>query len=224
MFGTISEDMITTIDYNPNENTTEVSRGTKVACPLFITWQASDLSVFDPPYASALAARLKIDFTPTDALELVSATPVSKPNFPTQTLPVFTSEYTEFVSASDLPEPPQQFSKGTTAGISVGATLGAAAVALAIFLIYKRTRRRKQELHQPEEESGYTDVPEVDGNQETDRKEPYGTELETRVINELPSPIAELDGAGVWKEGRDIHLASQHDLPASLRAGQAVEE
>jgi hypothetical protein len=42
-----------------------VTGGTKLAKPPYVWWQSSDLSLFEPSYASALASRLKIPFMPT---------------------------------------------------------------------------------------------------------------------------------------------------------------
>jgi hypothetical protein len=54
--------------YDANINTTVLSIGTKQMAPFKVYWANSDLPLFEPSYAMALASRLKIDFTPTAAL------------------------------------------------------------------------------------------------------------------------------------------------------------
>jgi hypothetical protein len=212
--------IVTILD--PNENTTIVNAGNRIVDPLSVYWQVSDLSNFDPPYASALASRLKLKFTPTGSLQNIPSAPTSAPASPVSTPsmlePTSTSELSEAI-----PAPSSGLSHGATAGISIGAALGAATLTLASFLIYKRTRRKKQEPSHAEESTSI-EAPEVAVIQQPVRKDSRGGEVETRVLSELPSPIAELEGEGVWKEGRDKHIASQRDLPASLRAGQEVRK
>jgi hypothetical protein len=202
------------INYDPNDNTTKVEAGTLFADALHIYWEASDLSIFDPSDASALASKLKLDFTPTSSPRitqtaltkraLASGTPRPTPAASGYDMP--TPRPTPIASGYDIPTSAPAsssgLSKAATVGISIGAAFGGAAVAIAIFLIYKRIRHRKQ-TPPPEETTRFIELPEL---QDPDRKEPHGAELETRLINELASPTAELDGGDVWKEGRDRHL------------------
>lgn len=61
----ISSYTITATDWDAMTNATSLSFGTLFVEPISLFWQASDLSNFEPNYASALAARLDVKFSAT---------------------------------------------------------------------------------------------------------------------------------------------------------------
>jgi hypothetical protein len=78
------------------------------------------VALFDPPYASALASRLQISFTPT----LTSST------FPSpKASPGSTAQVPKPTASPNVPS----LSPGATAGISLGATFGALLLAIVGF-------------------------------------------------------------------------------------------
>jgi hypothetical protein len=114
-------------------NSTSLLYASFIVDPIGVFWKASDLSNFEPAYASALASKLKIRFmaNPTQGGPPSSATasPGSVPGLPDPTSP----------ASSD------SLSNGAKAGIGVGAVLGALAMAAIVFFTFVwRKRRRSQ--------------------------------------------------------------------------------
>ena len=132
----------TTIDTEAVDNTTIITSGQMLMQPFLVYWQSSDLSNFDPEYASALAENLQIDFTPTgtgmvtaatasppDRSGVDSATPTSPPELIT----------TDDGSGSGL-------STGAKAGIGLGVAVGATLLGMTAFLLYRKRSRKKAKL------------------------------------------------------------------------------
>jgi len=94
-------------------------------------WKASDLPVFEPQYASALASRFKIDFSPTATPNVLGLSATASPGT-TAAVPGPTSP----------PEPSSDLSTGAKAGIGVGAVIGALVLAAAL-LFFLRMRKRR---------------------------------------------------------------------------------
>lgn len=95
--------------------------------------------------------------------------------------------------------------------MSVGATLGAIAVIVGIWLIYRRQKRKRKttdpEVLQANDGKG-GDAPEVAEASDSLRRVWETSELEAKNINELPGPIAELDGAAVREEDAVVTVDS----------------
>lgn len=148
-----------TYDYDATTNATVILSGTKAADAVMVWWQASDLPDFEPAYASALASRLKIDFTPTSTPSIVAqtASPASTSSFPSSTGGASLSSGSDAQSQTS-----NGLSTGAKAGIVVGAVFGAALLATAAFLIFSWSRRRRSKNGDgPELEQSSADDPEL---------------------------------------------------------------
>jgi hypothetical protein len=174
--------------FNPSLNTTMVTFGTAHVPAMRIYWQASDLSIFDTAYGSALAARLKINFTPT---------PISGASSSQTASPALTSDIPGPTSAPSSPV----LTPGAKVGISLGSICGAAAIFLVLYLTHRWRKRktRDPEVHREDDFVG-ADAPEVAEADDPTRRAWETSELEAKSLNELPGPIAELDGAAVREE------------------------
>jgi hypothetical protein len=165
--------------YDSNFNVSTVTAGTKIAAAVLIYWNASDLSLFESSYASALAKRLDLDFTPTAApnISLPTASPASTPNIPGPT---------------STPTP--TLTRGATIGISIGATFGAAIVAIIAFFIFKYLHRNRRD-DKTKQEEGVIEVgmPELARDEEV-KEETHEIAHEGNASTELASPVAELEG------------------------------
>jgi cell division protein FtsN len=104
-------------------NSTQLPSGTMIADEVVIYWQATDLPKFDSDYASLLARRLDIDFTPTPT---ASATATST-----------------IASNSDDTSKTTGLSTGAKAGIGVGAAVIVILLCVAGFLLYKGKHRKE---------------------------------------------------------------------------------
>ena len=127
--------MSTTTRWNNDQpdKTTVLSFGTMTADSVVIYWQSTDLSLFEPKYASALANRLGLSFSPT--AEPTAGVASAKPSA-TSGLPASTGMSEPSNGSSSL-------STGAKAGVGIGAALGALIVAAGIFFFYRRNRRRR---------------------------------------------------------------------------------
>jgi hypothetical protein len=118
-------------DQSTISNMTTMSSGTAIADPLYVAWEAKDLSLFPVAYATSLAQAIGVDFTPT-------ATPASGASTggPSQT---GNSSQNDNPSDSGL-------SSGTRIGIGVGVGVGAALLValIAMGVIIGRLRKRNQ--------------------------------------------------------------------------------
>jgi hypothetical protein len=208
--------------FDAHENTTTVTVGTRFAQPPYIYWQSSDLSLFEPSYASALASRLKIPFTPTDTAATTTVPTASGNAYRASTyasIPVPTSAPS---STDSSPKSKPQFDVGATVGMTIGAAL---ALAIAAILIYKCLRRRKsaKDTHQEDGAVQPSGNGKYDGQDATHtiselpspvphQKEMYGNGLDEQTISELPSPVP---------QHMDMHHAGLHaqtvsELPRSI--------
>ncbi|KAF1829397.1 hypothetical protein BDW02DRAFT_167909 [Decorospora gaudefroyi] len=132
-------------------NMTVLTSATITGEPIVIYWQVSDLSKFDPDYASLLARRLDIEITPTAAASLASETarPSSSPFVPSPTS----------ISPSDPAS--QRLTTGAKAGIGVGAAVGAVLLSIAAFLLYKRHMRSASETKYHKQTAPQNEQPEL---------------------------------------------------------------
>jgi hypothetical protein len=111
-------------DQSTVSNITTMTRGTAVADPLYVAFEAKDLSLFPIAYATSLAQKIGVDFTPT-------ATPASSgSNLPSQTNAPTDSD--------------SGLSSGAKIGIGVGVGVGIALLfaCLAMGIIIRRLRKR----------------------------------------------------------------------------------
>ncbi|KAH7399193.1 hypothetical protein DE146DRAFT_526087 [Phaeosphaeria sp. MPI-PUGE-AT-0046c] len=125
-------------DQSTLSNMTTMTRGTAIADPLYVAWEAKDLSLFPVAYATSLASQISVDFTPT-------ATPASgvSSGGPSQT-----------GSGSGNGSSDSGLSSGTKIGIGVGVGVGAALVfaLVAMGIVIRRLRNRnKAEAAYPNE-------------------------------------------------------------------------
>lgn len=137
-------------DDDASSNSTSLLYASFIVDPIGVFWKASDLPNFEPAYASALASKLKIEFTanPTQNRPCITATvsPGSVPGLPQCTSPATSPA----------------LSTGAKAGIGVGAVLGALALAAVVFVFFLwRKRRRRQVDTTHEYEVAPNDAPEL---------------------------------------------------------------
>jgi LPXTG-motif cell wall-anchored protein len=176
-----------------------VASGLAIADPVTIYWQESDLSSFPQAYATSLAKRIGVEFTG-------SATPASSSTLPRDT----SSPEPSSRASSD-----KGLSTGVTAGISVATVAVVALVAIgAVLFLRRRKRQKKAQAHMRNEGP----AAEMDQDQSHAIKKWFlggkwrsevaaqGSkhELDSRSVNEMPVPPAELDGS-------ELHFRSEED-------------
>lgn len=121
-----------------------LSRGTAVADPLYVAWEASDLSLFPVGYATSLAQKIGVAFTPTASPASAAASrgvsQTGSSDNPSQTGGSGTG------SGSNNNPSVSGLSSGTKIGIGVGVGVGAvllvALIAMAVMI--RRLRRRNR--------------------------------------------------------------------------------
>ncbi|KAH3910279.1 hypothetical protein HBH56_149580 [Parastagonospora nodorum] len=116
-------------DQSTVSNMTTMTRGTAIADPLYVAWEAKDLSLFPVAYATSLAQKIGVDFTPT----------------PTPALTNSAGQRVE-TNPPNTADTDSGLSSGTKIGIGVGAGVGAALLIALIagFLVMCRLRRRRR--------------------------------------------------------------------------------
>jgi hypothetical protein len=161
-------------------STTVVTSGTRMAAPLTVFWESSDLSLFPSAYAASLASLIGVTST-----------------MPTTTPPSMSS-------ATSTPQPVNpastgsrggSLSTGAKAGIGVGATLGFILIATLATLFLLRRRRYPQPLTVPEvsgETSGFKRFVGGKWRAEAEVKE-KPIEIDSRNVRVIPGPPVELD-------------------------------
>lgn len=177
-------------DQSTVSNMTTMTRGTAVADPLYVAWEAKDLSLFPVAYATSLAQKIGVtDFTPT-------ATPASGATTggPSQTGDSAASSSSGLSSGAKI---------GIGVGVGAGVALLLALVAMGIML--RRSRKRNQAAASYPNEStpamhdhnvggkwGHTGRPgeEMEMNQGPN-------ELDSMPVQYVAGPPVELDGTGV---------------------------
>lgn len=203
---TVGTNNITT--YNFVGPKTFFSSGWAIAGGLKVAWEMSDFTTAFPlEYASSLAKQMNIT--------LVSSTSSNTPESNTP-------------ESNSTISPQTGLTKGSIAGIAVGAVAGAIMIgALILFILHKRYKARKANLSRESENSG-TDHDlkskkwylggrwrsEADpSNERNELDAPHGDreldatnerrELDSRAVYVVPGPPAELDTTTVSKEGKD---------------------
>jgi hypothetical protein len=123
-------------DKSTVSNITTMAKGTAVADPLYVAWEASDLSLFPVAYATSLAQKIGVKFTPT----ATPASGASRSGASSTGTPLGTG--TPPNSNADS----QGLSSGAKIGIGVGAGIGAALLAalLAVLFLMRRSRKRNR--------------------------------------------------------------------------------
>jgi hypothetical protein len=183
-------------DQSTVSNMTTMARGTAIADPLYVAWEAKDLSLFPVAYATSLAQKIGVAFTPT-------ATPASSRN-PSQTGTAGTP------SATD-PAPDSGLSSGAKIGIGVGVGVGAALLIalIALLFIVRRLRRRNRAVSSyPNETTPAMDEHDGGGavkNKWYQRARPNEememhsglNELDSMPVNYVSSAPVELPGEGM---------------------------
>lgn len=135
------------------KDTTVIDEGSAAAGVITILWKPTDLAYFDSGYASMLASRLNIDFTPTptQSFRAATASPVSSP---TSVSPTDTQTMND--------PSPSGLSTGAKAGLGVGIGLGviSAVILFRVGLIFLRRKHMKSTLY-TEQNSAEADIPEL---------------------------------------------------------------
>ncbi|KAI4613338.1 uncharacterized protein J4E87_009985 [Alternaria ethzedia] len=112
--------------------------------PMVVYWQETDLSLFDPEYATKLASKLGLDFTPTGtaAVTAETASPPDRSQPPSATSSAqLGSDAGEGSSQSDL-------SIGAKAGIGVGVAIAVILAVVVGLVLYRRRVRKQRALDQ----------------------------------------------------------------------------
>lgn len=188
-------------DYVVNDQSTRssistISSGIAVADPLYVAWEAADLSLFPVAYATSLAQKIGVTFTPT-----------AKPGSGTSTNgPSQTGSQTDTASSNN--------SGGLSSGakIGIGAGVGAGALLLIVFTIMafviRKLRRRNKAVSTYPNEA----IPAMMGsdaglvknkwyqrtppNEDIELHNAPG-ELDSFPISYVPGPPVELEGSHV---------------------------
>jgi hypothetical protein len=140
-------------DQSTVSNMTTIAQGTAIADPLYVAWEAKDLSLFPVAYATSLAQKIGVAFTPT-------ATPASGA---TSRGASQTGDATGSPSKTDTPsKSDSSLSGGAKIGIGIAAGVGAAVILalIAMFFIIRRIRRRNRAVTSYPNES----TPAMDGH------------------------------------------------------------
>jgi hypothetical protein len=178
------------LDSETAVNTTVISSGTKYVDAVLIYWRPSELSLFDPTYASQLASRLHIKYD----------TAVVPTTLPSQ---IATPGATSSLPRSTSPPSPSALRRGAITGIGLGASLGLITLAAASFLLYKWRKRRT--AHKDQEEQAGDDI--VPGMAELQDPRQQASELEVKEkVGKLSSPVAELDGEATCKGREEVRV------------------
>ncbi|KAH7075335.1 hypothetical protein BKA63DRAFT_295531 [Paraphoma chrysanthemicola] len=192
-------------DRSTISNMTTMTRGTAVADPLYVAWEATDLSKFPIAYATSLAQKIGLAFTPT-------ATPStgvsSRP--PSETGPLDGGPLNDGTK-SDSDSQSGGMSSGTKIGIGVGVGVGASLLIalVAMAFIVRRLRRRNQAVTTYPNESTPAMAGEDAGvvkqkwyqrakpNEEVEMNNGGANELDSFPVHYVPGPPVELDGSQV---------------------------
>jgi hypothetical protein len=123
-------------DKSTVSNMTTLTKGTAVADPLYVAWEASDLSLFPVAYATSLAQKIGVKFTPT----AMPASGASRSGASSTGIPSGTN------TPPDSSQAPEGLSSGAKIGIGVGAGVGAALLIalLAVIFMMRRSRKRSR--------------------------------------------------------------------------------
>jgi hypothetical protein len=129
-------------DQSTVSNMTTMTRGTAIADPLYVAWEAKDLSLFPVAYATSLAQKIGVSFTPTATPASGATSRGASRTGASQTDSTGTSSQTD----SPNSESSSGLSSGAKIGIGVGAGIGAALILalIAMFFIIRRLRRRNR--------------------------------------------------------------------------------
>jgi hypothetical protein len=182
-------------DQSTVSNITTMTRGTAIADPLYVAWEAKDLSLFPVAYATSLADKIGVDFTPTATLVSGVST-----RGPSQT---GDSSQTNTPSNSGL-------SSGAKIGIGVSVGVGVALlIALIVFIaVARRLRRRNRAVDAFPNET----TPALDGhdggvvkNKWYQRARPHEemeihagpNELDSMPVHHVTGEPVELEGSGM---------------------------
>jgi hypothetical protein len=204
-------------------NATTITTGTAVARPIFVGWQAKDLSLFPAAYATSIAERFNVPFTPAPS-------PGTSSSLPSATTPLSASAPGS--STTGLSEPSSGLTTGAKAGIGVGAVLGfSLIIGLVVAILFMR-RKRQQRVKvgvvdtgasTPEMEDQDQDLAkrkwylggrwraEVDAPRKAGELDPIRRaaeldapqkvgELDSRAVHVVPGPPAELDATDRRRE------------------------
>ncbi|KAH7090802.1 hypothetical protein FB567DRAFT_300146 [Paraphoma chrysanthemicola] len=191
-------------DRSTISNMTTMTRGTAVADPLYVAWEATDLSKFPIAYATSLAQKIGVAFTPTAT---PSAGVSSRP--PSATGP---SDGGPLTDGTKSDTQSSGMSSGTKIGIGVGVGVGASLLIalVAMAFIIRRLRRRNQAVTTYPNESTPAMAGEDAGavkqkwyqrakpNEEVEMTNGGVNELDSHPVHYVPGPPVELDASQVY--------------------------
>jgi LPXTG-motif cell wall-anchored protein len=207
----VSKTVLTTIDGTPTTtveldmidagNSTVVSSPTMIEPGVAVFWREKDLSSFPESYASVLAKRFDIDYTPsgastTSSNSVTSATPAAQ----SRTSASLGSP-TSTPSSDPTPAPTTGLSTAAKAGIGIGAAILVLLLVLGALFLIKRRRKAKQhgapELHGEDQKM----MPELPGKDQAQCKgvvmvahEMDGKTWKAEL--DAPQKVHELEGEG----------------------------
>lgn len=187
-------------DQSTISNMTTMTRGLAVADPLYVAWEASDLSKFPVAYATSLAQKIGVAFTPT-----ATPSPGVSSRGPSETGTTggpLQGDPTSSPASSGL-------SSGAKIGIGVGVGVGASLLValIAMAVVIRRLRRRNQAVTTYPNES----TPAMAGhdtgmvkqkwyqrarpNEEAGINNGGVNELDSFPVHYVPGPPVELEGS-----------------------------
>ena len=124
-------------DYDAKVNSTTINYASLLVDPVGVFWKASDLPIFEPSYASAIAKRFNISFTATSTQS--GPVPTSQTALPGPT--------TGIPGPTSPASPSPSLGTGAKAGIGVGAALGALVIAAFVLFLLRWRKRRTTQMH-----------------------------------------------------------------------------
>ncbi|KAF2829615.1 hypothetical protein CC86DRAFT_379163 [Ophiobolus disseminans] len=182
-----------------------LSRGTAVADPLYVAWEASDLSLFPVGYATLLAQKIGVSFTPT-------ATPASAASSRRVSQTGSSADPSQSgdggsASSSTSTSDPGSSGLSSTAKIGIGVGVGVAAVLLLsligmAFIIRRLRRRNKAVTSYPNETT-----PAIQSHDAGIAKNKWYQRTQPNVQPEVNSGVNELDS---------FPLTTMHGPPVEL--------
>lgn len=182
-------------DQSTVSNITTMTRGTAIADPLYVAWEATDLSLFPVAYATSLAHQIGVEFTPTRSR-----------GRPERTRSAGGAAGTNTPNTADADA---GLSSGAKIGIGVGAGVGAALLIALVagLLVMRRVGRRRRAVDVYPNES----TPAMDGGVAKSKWYQTGRgrgEMEMQDaggLNELDSmPVHYVSGEPVELEGEGL--------------------
>jgi hypothetical protein len=139
------------LDKTTVSNISTIAKGTAIADPLYVAWEAKDLSFFPVAYATSLAQKIGVSFTPT-------ATPKSGKtgSMASNTGSARASDATDSSTSTAAPADSSSSGLSSTAKLGIGLGVGIGALLIAALIgmafVIRRLRRRNRVVDTPYDE------------------------------------------------------------------------